>query len=360
METSPKILIIDDEPDNFDVIDTLLESEGYQLSYASNGNKALNLLKTFQPDVILLDVMMPQMNGIEFCQKFKSHSQWKHIPVIMVTSLTDKEDLSKCLAMGADDFLSKPVNGLELRARVKSMLRIKQQHDALQETMRLREDLSQSIVHDLRNPLTIILSSAAILRTSDYSPERQEKKTMNIITAGQRLQLMIDSLLLMAKLESGKMVLTRTEVDLHELCASALADLEPLAVQNRRKPIGNLPAPGGSICVDRSLFRRVVDNLLSNAIKFAPPDSEIILSADYPAPGRARIQVADSGLGVKEELHQIIFEKYEIGTPIKESSQLGLGLAFCKMVVEAHGGYIKVNNNLPQGAIFTIEVSNPK
>ncbi|GAB1544631.1 hybrid sensor histidine kinase/response regulator [Scytonema sp. NUACC21] len=356
MKTSPKILIIDDEPDNFDVIDTLLESEGYHLSYASNGNKALNLLKTFLPDVILLDVMMPQMNGIEFCQRFKSHLEWKHIPVIIVTALSSKEDLSKCLAMGADDFISKPVNGIELRARVKSMLRIKQQHDALQATMRLREDLSQSIVHDLRNPLSIIMSSAAILQTADCSPERLQTKTMNIIVAGQRLELMINNLLLMAKLESGKMVLTKTEVDLHNLCASALSDLEPLAVQNKRKLIGNLPVPGGTICVDTALFRRVIDNLLSNAIKFAPPDSEIVLSADYTAPGRARIQVADSGLGVKEELHQIIFEKYEIGTPIKPSSQLGLGLAFCKMAVEAHGGSIIVENNLPQGSIFTIEV----
>ncbi|NET72504.1 MAG: response regulator, partial [Sphaerospermopsis sp. SIO1G2] len=111
MEKPAQILIIDDEPDNFDVIDALLDREGYQLSYVSNAQQALTLLKVFLPDVILLDVMMPQMNGIEFCQQFKSNSQWQHIPIIMVTALNSKEDLSQCISVGADDFISKPVNG---------------------------------------------------------------------------------------------------------------------------------------------------------------------------------------------------------------------------------------------------------
>lgn len=356
MGTAPTILIIDDEPDNFDVIDTLLDTEGYQLSYVSNGEQALTLLKVFQPDVILLDVMMPQMNGIEFCQKFKSHPQWKHIPVIMVTALTAKEDLSKCLALGADDFISKPVNGVELRSRVKSMLRIKQQYDALQETLRLRENLSEMIVHDLRNPLSSIIMAAEILGMAKFSPSLLQQKTDAIVRSGRQLQSLIDSLLLMAKLESGKMVLQRTEVDLCALCSSAISDNEVFAAPKKLKLLVSLPAIGGSVSLDVNLFRRVLDNLLFNAIKFAPLNSEIVLCADYPKPGLARIQVADSGPGVKEELRQIIFEKYEIGTPMKEVSQIGLGLAFCKMTVEAHGGCIKVEKNQPQGAIFTVEI----
>ncbi|MUG98431.1 response regulator [Scytonema sp. UIC 10036] len=356
MGTAPTILIIDDEPDNFDVIDTLLDTEGYQLSYVSNGEQALALLKAFQPDVILLDVMMPQMNGIEFCQKFKSHPQWKHIPVIMVTALTAKEDLSKCLALGADDFISKPVNGVELRSRVKSMLRIKKQYDTLQETLRLRENLSEMIVHDLRNPLTTIIMATEILGMAKFSPELLQKKTDAIVRSARQLQSLIDNLLLMAKLESGKMILQRTEVDLFAICYSAISDLEIFAEQKKLKLVVSLPAIGGSVSVDLNLFRRVLDNLLFNAIKFAPYNSEIMLCADYPKPGRARIQVADSGPGVKEELRQKIFEKYEIGTPMKEVSQIGLGLAFCKMTVEAHGGSIKVEKNEPKGAIFTVEI----
>jgi signal transduction histidine kinase len=356
METPPTILIIDDEPDNFDVIETLLDSEGYQLSYVSNGEQALNLLEVFQPDVILLDVMMPQMNGIDFCQKFKLNPQWQHIPVIMVTSLTAKEDLAQCLAVGADDFISKPVNGIELRSRVKSMLRIKQQHDALQETLFLREDLSNMIVHDLRNPLTNIILAAEILRVTDFEPERQQQRTTQILASAQRLQSMIDDLLLMAKIEAGKIILQRTDIDLCVLCSSAISDIESVAAQKKLKLISNLPQSSNKVNVDLNLFRRVLDNLLSNAIKFSPSNSQIILQVTYPASAQVRIQVIDSGPGVKDEFKQIIFEKYNIGSQIKGISQIGLGLAFCKMVVEAHGGQIKVENNQPKGAILTIDI----
>ncbi|MBD2296087.1 hybrid sensor histidine kinase/response regulator [Anabaena sphaerica FACHB-251] len=356
METPAKILIIDDEPDNFDVIDALLDSEGYELSYVANGLQALNLLDSFQPDVILLDVMMPQMNGIQFCEKFKSNPQWKHIPVIMVTALNSKEDLSECIAVGADDFISKPVNSMELRARVRSMLRIKQQYDALQETMHFREDLSNMIVHDLRNPLTSIILSAEMLRLGNLSPERQFQKSSQIIASGQQLQSMIDSLLLMAKLDSGKLILQRTDIDICELCSLAISDIQAAVIQKNIELITDLPKFGGSISLDVDLFRRVIDNLLSNAIKFTKPNTQIVLHADYPAPGRAKIQVADSGSGVQEELRQVIFEKYEIGSFKQAASQIGLGLAFCKMTVEAHGGKIKVESNQPQGAIFTIEI----
>ena len=132
------ILVIDDEERIFDVIEGLLMREGYRLSYASSGQDALERIDALQPDVILLDVMMPQMDGIETCQQIKANPNWQHIPIIIVTALTAKEDLARSLNAGADDFISKPINSLELRARVRSMLRIKIQYDALAATLRLR------------------------------------------------------------------------------------------------------------------------------------------------------------------------------------------------------------------------------
>jgi two-component system, sensor histidine kinase and response regulator len=352
----PKILIIDDEPDNFDVIDTLLDNQGYELSYVNNAQQALKLLDDFQPDVILLDVMMPDMNGIEFCQKFKSNSHWKNIPIIMVTALASKEDLSQCLLAGADDFISKPINGLELRSRTRSMLRIKQQYDALQKTLYLREDLSNMIVHDLRNPLTAIIMSAEILRSREYSQERQEKKTSQIITNAQKLQSMIDSLLIMAKLDSGKIALQRQDTDIFNICSAAITDIEITITKKNLDLITKLPQSGITASLDSHLFRRVIDNLLSNAIKFTPEKSQISFVADYTSSGKLIIQIADSGSGVKQELREIIFAKYEVGNLITGAYQIGLGLAFCKMVVEAHGGCIKVEENYPTGAIFIVEI----
>ncbi|TYQ28342.1 diguanylate cyclase [Pseudanabaena sp. UWO311] len=129
---SQSILIVDDEPRNFDVIESFLSEYDYELNYASSGQEALESLEILEIDLILLDVMMPEMDGIEVCEHIKAIPKYRPIPIIMVTALTAKEDLAQCLNAGADDFISKPLNALELRARVQSMLRIKQQYDALQ------------------------------------------------------------------------------------------------------------------------------------------------------------------------------------------------------------------------------------
>ncbi|MEY3303578.1 MAG: hypothetical protein RLZZ139_1951 [Cyanobacteriota bacterium] len=128
------VLIIDDEADNFDVIETILGDRDYQLHYAASGQDAIAYLDTFQPDLILLDVMMPVMDGIEVCERIKALPEWQAVPIIMVTALNSKEDLARCMNAGADDFISKPLNSLEFRARVSSMLRIKEQHDRLERT----------------------------------------------------------------------------------------------------------------------------------------------------------------------------------------------------------------------------------
>ncbi|MEG4839751.1 EAL domain-containing protein [Microcoleus sp. B9-D4] len=127
----PSVLIVDDEPDNFDVIETLLNDRHYQLHYAASGQEAIDSLNIFEPDVILLDVMMPGMDGIEVCQRIKAMPKWEALPIVMVTALTTKTELARCLTAGADDFISKPVNRLELTARVRSMLRIHRQYQQL-------------------------------------------------------------------------------------------------------------------------------------------------------------------------------------------------------------------------------------
>lgn len=355
MDKQAAILVIDDEPDNFDVIEAFLDSANYQLSYVSNGLQAFELLQAFTPDVILLDVMMPVMNGIEFCQQFKSYPQWHHIPVIMVTALTASEDLARCLAAGADDFISKPVNRLELRSRLTSMLRIKHQYDEMQDLLRLREDMVNMVVHDLRNPLASITLAADLLQRPNFPAERQSTKAKQIAIAAKELQSMIDTLLLMAKLEEGKLNLDLVPIDLNELCLSALEGFDEIAAQKNVQLCSNLPPSSPTVQVDQALFRRIIDNLLSNAIKFSSSNSKVCLSTEYDQSGSVRIKVADQGSGVTEEVRQIIFERYEIGTLIKGVNQTGLGLAFCKIAIDAHNGRISVEDNQPKGAIFIID-----
>jgi two-component system, sensor histidine kinase and response regulator len=359
---SASILIVDDEPNNFEVIEILLFQQGYDLSYANSGMEAIAQLQVKAPDVILLDVMMPDLDGLEVCQQIKANSDWQHIPIVMVTALQSREDLARCLGAGANDFLSKPVNGLELRARVQSMVRIKQQYDALkqlllyrEESLQLREEMADMVIHDLRNPLSSILLGCYILQASEL-PDRQYQKVLQIERAGQQLSDLIDSLLIMAKLDGGKVALNLVEVDLYTLGSETIEDFQTIATQRRVELLGKLPGVGTTVHLDAPLLRRVLDNLISNALKFSPTSSQVIVEIDCPSKSQVRIQVKDQGRGVSEELRQSIFEKYEIGESCQGIVQIGLGLTFCKMVVEAHGGRIFVAPQEPKGSIFTVEI----
>lgn len=351
----PSVLVVDDEPNNFDVIETFLSEQDYQLHYAASGQEAIASLDIFQPDLILLDVMMPEIDGIEVCRQIKAMSKWQNVPIVMVTALNTKSDIANCLNAGADDFISKPVNALELRARVTSMLRIKHHYDDLQTLLKLREDMVKTIVHDLRNPLAGILFGLEFLKKPNYPPEKRDRKLAEICASSQKLKGLIDDLLQIALLEAGKIRLNYTEVDLCDLIRSAILNFESIAEQNNLSIVSQLPAePCRQVSVDATTLHRTLDNLLSNAIKFSPPNSKIIVNLEFLTSGAPKIQVIDSGPGVPEGLQRQIFDKYEIGTLMPGISQIGLGLAFCKMVVEAHGGEIRVRNNHPKGAIFEI------
>ncbi len=363
MDSHTSILIVDDEPKNFEVIETFLDSENHILNYASSGVKALQRLDAIQPDLILLDVMMPELDGMEVSRRIKANPQWQSIPIIMVTALTSKQDLAACLEAGADDFISKPINSIELRARVRSMLRIKHHYDQVQsllfkqqELIQMREDMANMIVHDLQNPVAAILLASELLKNPNITAEKREKKVDQITNTTQRLRSLINNLLLMAKFESGKMTLNQKAVDIEQICCTTLMDFEAIASQKNIRFICSFPPQSTLINVDSDLFRRVLDNLLSNAVKFSPPETEIILKVEILDSQKVQLQVIDVGLGVKEELREIIFKKYEVGTLMKNVPQTGLGLAFCKMVIEAHGGKISVENHQPQGSIFTIEL----
>ena len=228
-----------------------------------------------------------------------------------------------------------------------------------EEALTLREDMSNMIVHDLRNPLSAILLSAEIIQRYGDRPDQQAlmaKKAEQILKSGNRLKAMIDSLLLMAKLESGKILFNPVPTDLYELGTAIVTDFELTAQSQRIELKGELPNPGNSIVIDAVILRRVIENLLSNALKFSPPDSQVRLSIEYFPENHLRIQVSDNGPGVSPERTQDIFKKFEIGAVQQNVSQIGLGLAFCKMAVEAQGGTLAIAPNQPQGSIFIVEI----
>lgn len=362
MNKKPQILIVDDEPYARQTIEMLLLKESYELFFAEDAHEALAQLDDEIPDVILSDVMMPNMDGFELCQRIKRNPKWSHVPIILVTALDSKQDLARGLEAGADDFLHKPINGLELRARVRSMLRIKLRHDDLQAALQMRQDLANMIVHDIRSPLSTILIYCDLLE-AEMGGNVQTLETIR--GEANRLSSFLTDMLMMAKMEHGRLMLSQSPVDVNELAISVRDSYEPMA---RLKEINlqlDLPDESNRMLLDANLWRRVLDNLVSNAVKFSPTGGNITLRVRYLSNGvsnnggapHLNLQVIDEGPGIAEEHYETIFDKFKIvATGRRDVKQVGLGLAFCKMVVEAHNGRISVGANEPRGSIFTVEV----
>ncbi len=357
MET-PQILIVDDEPSARQTAEMLLLREGYQLYFAEDAYEALAHLDDEDepmPDVILLDVMMPGMDGFELCQKLKNNSKWQHIPIILITALDSKQDLARGLDAGADDFLHKPYHGLELRARVRSMLRIKARHDDLQTMLKLRQDLSNMIVHDIRSPLSSILIHCDLLE--EYIPEDVESLELIRAEAG-RLSSFLTDMLMLAKMEHGRLMLARSQVNINEMAVAVYDSFNPVAQLKQVQFVLDLPPKSILAAVDKNLWRRVMDNLVSNAIKFSYANTTVTLRVCQPnGNNEIAIEVVDEGPGIPDDYRETIFDQFKIiASKRRDVKQVGLGLAFCKMVVDAHEGEIYVNANKPQGSVFTVKL----
>ncbi|NJN31060.1 MAG: response regulator [Synechococcales cyanobacterium RM1_1_8] len=354
-----QILVVDDRVENLGVIEALLSREPYQLDYVSSGQAALEYLQFHQPDLVLLDIMMPEMSGFTVCQRLKENPDWQHIPIIAITALRGSEDLEKCLAAGADDFIAKPVDGKELRARIQAMLRIRHQYERLHHLLMLQDDLTHMVVHDLRSPLTSIAMSTSVLDRVVSEP-LQVKQVKRILASINRLQCMVDSVLMLGKLKADRMALQLQSLNVGQMIEEAMADFQLFAQQRSILLRAELPEQPLAIMADHLLLRRIVDNLISNAVKFSGRESEVLLKVSYPDPNRLRIEVHDQGPGVSWALRERLFQKFETDDVVAGVKQTGLGLAFCKMAIEAHDGTIAIRDNSPQGSIFMIEIDADK
>jgi two-component system, sensor histidine kinase and response regulator len=379
-----KIVVVDDTPENLHLLSSMLTERGYDVRGVTTGPFALQAVKAAPPDLILLDIHMPEMDGYDVCMALKADPKTCEIPVIFISALNEVIDKVKAFAVGGVDYITKPFQIAEVLARVENQLnllrmkrQLEQQNEQLQqeiqerrraeaflkETLQLREDLSKMIVHDLRNPLTTILLYTDFLLRRGELQDSAKQCTQVIQSTAQQLESMINDLLIMAKMESGKLILNCTQVDLNQLTMEVIENLRAIAEQKKIDIISHLPKQTQQILIDANLFRRVLDNLISNAIKFSPAQTAITVQIDYPdcqtaveSGKQAIVRIIDQGFGINEELQQHVFEKYTVGDLVKGVPQIGLGLAFCKLVVQVHGGSILVEENHPQGSIFVIEV----
>jgi two-component system, sensor histidine kinase and response regulator len=374
---NPRILIVDDNESAAETLFALLASEPYDVTCVASGKEALARMNELTPDAILLDVMMPEMNGFEVCRILKQSTNWKHIPVILLTAYSESKDVAQGLDAGADEFLSKPVSGVELRARVRSMLRIKAQYDDLERSLQLRQSLSYMIVHDLRNPLAAVMLYLQLLKRKSGVVPEQLKYLEMALGESQKMSSFLDDMLMLAKMERGNLKLAPGPVSMERMLDQVQAKFRPLADAQFIGLKFIVPKQLTAFQLDVALAQRMIENLVANALKSSPAHSTVCVAVDFPdcttlpngspngavvdpalGPRYFRLQVIDEGPGIPPEDFERMFDQYE-AVQLKEHGkpELGLELAFCRMVVEAHAGRIHAaNREGSNGSIITVEI----
>ncbi|MGM0441579.1 MAG: ATP-binding response regulator, partial [Elusimicrobiota bacterium] len=358
------VLIVDDTEENIKLAEAFLTPEGYDIVKASTGEECLEILKKEEIDIILLDVLLPGRSGFEVCSDIKNNESTKLIPVIMVTALKEKEDRIKGIKAGADDFLTKPVDRAEMKARIKSLLRIKDLNDKLKKsyedlkkTEKLKEDLSDMLVHDMNNILTNISLNLESISMNE-NIESGVVEDLNRAYAGSReLIQMAANLIDISRMEENALSLKIEKVDVGKLLSTCADELKELAKIDGKEIRRIIDVEGVlSVKADKSLLKRVIINLLSNALKYAPKKSAVTVRASFSKNSEFKLSVSDKGEGISSEFKEKIFGKYEQMASREDGVRggKGLGLYFCRMAVEAHGGRIWAESKSGKGSTFKL------
>lgn len=361
----PLILIVDDIPKNIQVLGTNLRKKNYEIAIAQDGKHALHIASNILPDLILLDIMMPEMDGFDVCKELKSDSLTKDIPVILLTGKTATEDLLKGFEVGASDYITKPYNSAELLARVKTHLELKRSKDELtqknEELIRLNEHKNTffSIVsHDLRNPLTAFMGLAQILNDDfDNIDKEKTKKFIGLLyDAAEEMQKLLNNLLDWGRLEMGKIQVNPEDIDLQEIISGNISLLKTSALEKSITLTSKISEPA-VVYADKNMIAAVVRNILSNSIKFTNKGGNVTISSK-PINDQRVVTITDNGIGIPENKLKTLFSVKNISSTKGTNNEkgTGLGLLLCKQMIEQNKGSIGIESKEGKGTTVTIKL----
>jgi signal transduction histidine kinase len=367
VETPGHLLVVDDDPANREVLCRRLQRQGHDVQTAGGGRDALRAMRENAYDLVLLDIMMPEMDGYEVLRQIKADERLQHIPVIMISALNELQSVVRCIEAGAEDYLTKPFNATLLKARIDSSLekkrcrdreaalfeQLQNNYERLQQLETQRDDMRNMIVHDLRTPLTALIVGIEMLETDGTLSGTQQEIMAIAAGGGHTLLGMINDLLDVEKLESGTTQLQYGEVDAAMLISDAVAQVGFLAEESRTTVVTDVAAGLPPFAGDGKKLSRTLVNLIGNAIKFTGAGT-VTVSAHQDDPATIRFAVRDTGQGIPAESFGRIFEKF--GQLDSRRVGTGLGLAFCKLAVEAHGGRIAVESTTGRGSTFSFTI----
>ena len=355
-----RVLIVDDQDANRLLLRDLLESQGHEVAEAVDGVEALQRVADAAPDVVLLDVGMPGIDGFEVCRRLKADPATATIPVLLVTALSQRDQRLLGIGAGANDYITKPIDKSDLSLRVRNAIRMRQLYVEIEEQYRrleklelLRDSLVHMIVHDLRSPLAGIRAYLDLMKMDGEG--KLEPEMAESIDEARKVAVdmteMVSDLLDVSRLEAGQMPLELSQLDLGALATEVAAMVG--RASHRVSVRVEASAEQARIMGDASVIRRVITNLVGNAVKFSPTASQIVLLVQGNGT-EAKVSVKDRGPGIAPEFHEKIFEKFGQVEAARQGTKhsSGLGLTFCKFAVEAHGGRIGLESVVGRGSTF--------
>lgn len=348
MERKNKILIVDDAEDTVELLRKRFRAEGYDTSEAFNGEQALNTVPEYEPDLIVLDVMMPKIDGYEVCQRLKADEKTKYIPVLMLTAKGEVEHKVKGLNIGADDYMAKPFDYKELSARVRSLLSIKATHEKKveEEKSGALEQMMEQVAHEIRNPLTSVGGFARKVFNKLPEDDPNRKYMQYIIEDVAVLESMIKQLI-----ELKSMTISMKEPSaMNEVVKDSLKifeqDFAQKAIQVETELQEGLPL----ITADKKLLKRAFCNLIKNAVEAMESGTKTLKVTSRVNGDNLELQFSDTGKGIAKEKIKNIFD------PLVTSKVYGpgLGLTFALKIIQDHKGTISVESEEGKGTTFTI------
>ncbi|MBR8829225.1 MAG: response regulator [Gomphosphaeria aponina SAG 52.96 = DSM 107014] len=358
------ILVVDDTPENLRLLMGILAKQGYKVRPTTNGKNALAVARRESPDLILLDILMPEMDGYSVCKELKADPNFTNIPVIFISALNEPIDKVQAFAVGGVDYISKPFQLEEVVARVENQLRIQslqkqlQEKNSLLEQINLKlkhsnnalEEFAHVVSHDLQQPLQCIIGYTQILEYQQQNILNQEAKSYlnKILESGMWMQSFINDLLNHASLESLGGYLT--PIDCNQVLKQALNNLQ-IAIDEQKAQVTSDSLP--IVMGNQTLLIQLLQNLLSNALKFSRPEVplEIKILVEEKE-GEWLFKIQDNGIGIKPKNFERIFQVFQRLEQETKTSGTGIGLATCKKIVELHGGRIWVESQMGLGTVF--------
>ena len=353
------LLVVDDQESNIQVIGAALGQLGFEILPATGGLQAFQRLAVRRSDLILLDLLMPEMDGFEVCRRIRENPEWAEIPIIFLSSADDKGLIVRALESGGVDYITKPFNHAELVTRVRTHLALKRARDELKQLAEDRDELLGILAHDLKNHLGGIDMSAQLLRdrTEAMADPKLRLMAENISHSSSQMLAFVKEFLANASADHG-LDLKTEPVNLSGAAARAVQQHQEAAKRKQLVLKVVLPPNGILVQADGAALNQVLDNLLSNAIKFSPPGKQIRLTVCPPDAGCVECEVQDEGPGFSEEDKVRMFSRYGrlSARPTGGEPSTGLGLSIVKKLVQAMHGELACESTPGNGATFAFRL----